>query len=65
VTNPKPMRLVRGEQETRQERAMREIRERQKDAPFGMKTVDAQPTKNYLQVDEILRRSYRAVDPVE
>lgn len=56
------IRLVRGEEEDRRDRALREIEERQKDAPHGEKTIDPQPTGNYIPTDEILRRSYRQTD---
>ena len=57
-----PMRLIRGEPETRQEKMLREIRERQQEASYGMGTIDPRPTGNYIPVDEVLKRSVRPID---
>lgn len=60
----KPMRLVRRQTETRQEKALREIRERRTgpNVPQGEGVIDNTPLAKIIPVDEVLRGSYRKVD---
>lgn len=62
--NAKPMRLIRGKQETRQERALREIRERRtgENVEQGQGEIDNTPMARTIDVEEVLKRSYRPTD---
>lgn len=56
-----PMRLIRGERETRQEKMLREIRERRtgENVPQGEGEIDNMPCGNYVAVDEVLAKSFK------
>jgi hypothetical protein len=58
------MRIVRTEKETRQERALREIRARRtgENVAHGEGEIDNTPTANILPTDDILSRSFRLTD---
>lgn len=60
----KPMRLIRGKEETRQEKALREIRERRTgpNVAHGEGEIDNKPLARIIPVDDVLRGSYRKTD---
>jgi len=62
--NARPMRIVRAEIETRQEEALREVRERRtgQNVPHGEREIDNTPLARIIQVDDVLRNSYRKTD---